>query len=69
METLIFALIASHNARRQQESVIAEPEEFQPFDLQALRNPAEQQAEPVVESVGSIPATNRLTSFDHELEI
>jgi hypothetical protein len=40
METLIFALIASHNARRQQESVIAEPEEFQPLDLQALRNPA-----------------------------
>src|SRR6266478_17787 len=38
METLIFALIASYNAHRQQEWVIAEPEEFQPFDFQALRN-------------------------------
>ena len=36
METLIFALVASH-AYRQQEPVVAEPEEFQPFDLQALR--------------------------------
>ena len=36
METLIFALIASYNYR-QQEPVVAEPEEFQPFDLQALR--------------------------------
>jgi hypothetical protein len=41
METLIFALIASHNAHRQQESVVAEPEEFQPFDLQALKNSAD----------------------------
>jgi hypothetical protein len=40
METLTFALIASYNAYRQQESVVAEPEEFQPFDLQALRNVA-----------------------------
>jgi hypothetical protein len=38
MEILIFALIASYNAHRQQVSVVAEPEEFQPFDLQALRN-------------------------------
>jgi hypothetical protein len=38
METLIFALIASYNAHRQQEPAVAEPEEFQPFDLQALRN-------------------------------
>jgi hypothetical protein len=38
METLIFASIASYNARRQQERVVVEPEEFQPFDLQALRN-------------------------------
>jgi hypothetical protein len=38
METLIFALIASYNAHRQQESVVAEPEVFQPFDLQVLRN-------------------------------
>jgi hypothetical protein len=41
METLIFALIASYNAHRQKEPVVAEPEEFQPFDLQALRNSAE----------------------------
>jgi hypothetical protein len=36
METLIFALIASY-AYQQPEPVVAEPEEFQPFDLQALR--------------------------------
>jgi hypothetical protein len=36
METLIFALIASY-AYRQQEPVVAEPKEFQPFDLQPLR--------------------------------
>jgi hypothetical protein len=41
METLVFALIASYNAYRQQESVVAEPEEFQPFDLQVLRSSAE----------------------------
>jgi hypothetical protein len=41
MEILIFALIASYSAYRQQESVVAEPEEFQPFDLQALRNSTE----------------------------
>jgi hypothetical protein len=38
METLVFALIASYSARRQQELAVAEPEEFQPFNLQALRN-------------------------------
>jgi hypothetical protein len=38
METLIFALIASYNAHRQQEPVVAAPEEFPPFDLQELRN-------------------------------
>ena len=41
METLIFALIASYNAHRQQKPVVAQPEEFQPFDLQALRNSAD----------------------------
>ena len=40
METLIFGLIASYNAQRQQEWVVAEPEEFRPFDLQALKNSA-----------------------------
>jgi hypothetical protein len=41
METLIFALIASYNAYRQKEPVVAEAEEFQPFNLQALSNSAE----------------------------
>ena len=55
METLIFALIASHNYR-QQESVVAEPEEFQPFArAEKLRG---KQTEPVVESTGGIRATN-----------
>jgi len=40
METLINALIASYNAYRQHKPVVAEPEEFQPFDLEALRNSA-----------------------------
>jgi len=40
MEILVFALIASYNAHRRQEQVVPEPEEFQPFDLQALRNSA-----------------------------
>jgi hypothetical protein len=40
MEILIFALTAAYNGHRQQERVVAEPEEFQPFDLRALRNPA-----------------------------
>jgi hypothetical protein len=36
METLVLALIASFSARRQQEPVVAEPEKFLPFDLEAL---------------------------------
>jgi hypothetical protein len=39
METLIFAIIASYNAQRHQEYAVAEPQKFQPFDLQALRIP------------------------------
>jgi hypothetical protein len=62
METLIFALIASYNAHRQQEPVVAESEEFQPFDLQGAEKLRGQQTEPVVESTGGIRATNRLTS-------
>jgi hypothetical protein len=38
MEILIFALIASFNVHRQQERVITEPKEAQPFDLKALRH-------------------------------
>jgi hypothetical protein len=41
MKTLIFAIIASYNAQRRHECVVAEPQEFQPFDLEALRNPAD----------------------------
>ena len=36
MEILVFAVIASYNARRKHAPVVAEPEEFQPFDLEAL---------------------------------
>ena len=37
---IIFALTASYTAHRKQKRVVAEPEEFQPFDLQGLRNSA-----------------------------
>jgi hypothetical protein len=43
MEILLFALITLYNAHRKQEPVVIEPEEFQPFDLQALRNSADKQ--------------------------
>jgi hypothetical protein len=48
METLIFALIASY-AYRQQEPVVAEPEEFQPFDLPSTEKLRGKQTELVVE--------------------
>ena len=38
MEILIFALIAWCNVHRPQKRVVTEPEEFQPFDLKALRH-------------------------------
>jgi len=44
METLVFAIIVSYGAHQQQEPVVAEPEEFQPFYLQALRNPTDNKA-------------------------
>jgi hypothetical protein len=40
MEILIFAFIASCKIHRPPERVITEPEEFQPFDLKALRHAA-----------------------------
>jgi hypothetical protein len=40
MEMLIFALITSYKTLRRQERMVSEPEEFQPFDLEALRNSA-----------------------------
>ena len=59
MKTLRFALIASYNAHRPQERVIAEPKEFQPSGLQALRSSADNQRS---ESVGGIRATSRPAS-------
>jgi hypothetical protein len=56
MDTLIFALIASYNAHRQREPAVAAPEEFQPFDLQALRNSVDQ-AKQVIESEVCMPQT------------
>ena len=41
MEILTFTLVAAYNGHRQQERVVAEPEEFQSFNLEALRNSAE----------------------------
>jgi hypothetical protein len=38
MEILVYALGASYAARSQQERAVAEPEEFQAFDLRWLRN-------------------------------
>jgi hypothetical protein len=56
METLIFASIASYNAHRQQERVVVEPEEFQPFDLQALRNSADSKpSQPSSRRVAYVP--------------
>ena len=57
MEILIFALIASYNAHRQQKRVVAEPEEFQPFDLQTLRNFAK--AEPAGQRHTSLGSDER----------
>jgi len=57
MEILIFALIASYNAHRQQKRVVAEPEEFQPFDLQTLRNSAK--AEPAGQRTPSLGSDER----------
>ena len=36
MEILLFALVVAYNVHRQHERVVVEPEEFPPFDLQAL---------------------------------
>jgi hypothetical protein len=62
METLIFAVIASYNAQRQQEPVVAQLEEFQPFDLQALRNSTDNTPRRLSSRREALRATNRLTS-------
>jgi hypothetical protein len=62
MEILIFALTAAYNGHRQQERVVAEPEEFQPFDLQALRNPAK--AEPPGQRHTGIGSDGRSTPMN-----
>ena len=54
MGILIVALIASYNAHRQQERVVAEPEELQPFDLQALRKTTDSKLE-VIKGVQDSP--------------
>jgi hypothetical protein len=36
MEALVFALIAVRNGYKMQETIVPEPDEFQPFDLRAL---------------------------------
>ena len=36
MDTLVFGLIAANNLNKQQEPIVPEPAEFQPFDLRAL---------------------------------
>jgi hypothetical protein len=38
MEALALALLIVRNAYRRQETVVPEPDEFQPFDVQALRH-------------------------------
>ena len=37
MEALVFAMIAIRNGYKQQEIIVPEPAEFQPFDLRALK--------------------------------
>jgi len=66
MEILI-ALIASYNAHRQQERVVAEPEELQPFDLQALRKTTDSKpSRSMVSSTGTPqpPLIQRQTARD-----
>ena len=36
MELLIFALVAARNGYKQEESLVREPDDFQPFDVRAL---------------------------------
>jgi hypothetical protein len=36
MEPLIFAMIAFRNGYKQEESLVPEPDDFQPFDVRAL---------------------------------
>jgi len=36
METLIFAVIAVRNGYKQEQNLVPEPDDFQPFDLRAL---------------------------------
>jgi len=36
METLIFAVIAVRNGYKQEQNLVPEPDDFQPFDVRAL---------------------------------
>src|SRR5262252_585471 len=62
MEILIFALIASYDAHRRQERVVAGPEELQPFDLQALRKTTDSKPSRSSSCREANLPTNRLTS-------
>lgn len=57
MEALVFALIAVRNGYMQQETVVPEPSEFQPFDLRALKGSYE------AEENSSNRPSNRTKSF------
>lgn len=37
MEPIVFAIAAIRNGYKQQETIVPEPAEFQPFDLRALK--------------------------------
>jgi hypothetical protein len=39
MEALVIALLAIRNQYRQPERSVVEPDDFRPFDLQALKDP------------------------------
>jgi hypothetical protein len=62
METLIFAIIASYNAQRQQECVVTESQKFQPFDLQALRIPQTTCQTDSASRLEAFVFTNRMSS-------
>ena len=57
MEALVFALIAVRNGYFVQETIVPEPAEFQPFDLQALKRSYEADENP------SSRPSNRSKSF------
>ena len=57
METIVFAIAAIRNGYKQQETIVPEPTEFQPFDLRALKRTYE------AEENSSSRPSNRPKSF------